>query len=303
MPNYLNLEEANGPSGQYKSKTFSSTSMHPVVTKMRETSSLNSIDITRTKTRRSTDNKSNVTSKTSSSKKMLTGVMNYDGASSITALVVFLLTNKLTSTVTTRTSTTATSTSTTTTSTITTPAPPCVPNSAVSASSLYIATSSSTIAYRCFAYEWTSPTTGWASFAFDLLHDPDYSYLDDVLVYAGAVQMLTNTDFETSNLSHWIRTTSNGACGGAPSEVCNFLYHSENYSAYDGSNGCADQLSQQFMATSGEIYIVSCWLKSGSTGSVVSANITLSGTPSNKALNLSLTGFGFGASTTLIQAH
>ncbi|CAF4361306.1 unnamed protein product [Rotaria socialis] len=279
MPNYLNLEEANGPSGQYKSKTFSSTSMHPVVTKMRETSSLNSIDITRTKTRRSTDNKSNVTSKTSSSKKMLTGVMNYDGASSITALVVFLLTNKLTSTVTTRTSTTATSTSTTTTSTITTPAPPCVPSSA------------------------TSPTTGLASFAFDLLHDPDYSYLDDVLVYAGAVQMLTNTDFETSNLSHWIRTTSNGACGGAPSEVCNFLYHSENYSAYDGSNGCADQFSQQFMATSGEIYIVSCWLKSGSTGSVVSANITLSGTPSNKALNLSLTGFGFGASTTLIQAH
>ncbi|CAF3602762.1 unnamed protein product [Rotaria socialis] len=214
MPNYLNLEEANGPSGQYKSKTFSSTSMHPVATKMRETSSLNSIDITRTKTRRSTDNKSNVTSKTSSSKKMLTGVMNYDGASSITALVVFLLTNKLTSTVTTRTSTTATSTSTTTTSTITTPAPPCVPSSAVSASSLYIAASSS------------------------------YSYLDDVLVYAGAVQMLTNTDFETSNLSHWIRTTSNGACGGAPSEVCNFLYHSENYSAYDGSNGCADQLSQ-----------------------------------------------------------
>ncbi|CAF3274378.1 unnamed protein product [Rotaria socialis] len=164
----------------------------------------------------------------------------------ITALVVFLLTNKLTSTVTTRTSTTATSTSTTTTSTITTPAPPCVPSSAVSASSLYIAASS------------------------------NYSYLDDVLVYAGAVQMLTNTDFETSNLSHWIRTTSNGACGGAPSEVCNFLYHSENYSAYDGSNGCADQFSQQFMATSGEIYIVSCWLKSGSTGSVVSANITLS---------------------------
>ncbi|CAM4989068.1 unnamed protein product, partial [Rotaria socialis] len=27
------------------------------------------------------------------------------------------------------------------------------------------------------------------------------------------------------------------------------------------------------------------------------------GAPSNKALNLSLTGFGFGASTTLIQAH
>ncbi|CAF4383851.1 unnamed protein product, partial [Rotaria magnacalcarata] len=83
--------------------------------------------------------------------------------------------------------------------------------------------------------------------------------------------MLSNTGFETGNLSPWIRTTPNGACGGAPATACNFGYHSGNYSACDGSNGCADRLSQQFMATSGEIYIVSFWLKSGSTGSVISA--------------------------------
>ncbi|CAF5035449.1 unnamed protein product, partial [Rotaria magnacalcarata] len=28
--------------------------------------------------------------------------------------------------------------------------------------------------------------------------------------------MLSNTGFETGNLSPWIRTTPNGACGGAP---------------------------------------------------------------------------------------
>ncbi|CAF1278324.1 unnamed protein product [Rotaria magnacalcarata] len=353
MPNYPNLEEANDPSDQYKSKTFSSTSLRSIVTKMRGTSSLNSIKITRTKRRRSTGDKSNVTPETSSSKKMLTRVMNYDGASNnssrvklrgdyqeqeskersrrssvdvtadklkktvqhnekntihkitrryigkiyagcsicccistcfgillllmgITALLVFLLTNKQTTTVTTTTSTTATSTSTTTTSTTTTPAPPCVPTSVGSANSLYTTSSSSTTAYTCFAYEWTSPTTGLVTLAFNLRHDPDYWYLDDVLVYAGVVQMLSNTGFETSNLSPWIRTTPNGACGGAPAAVCNFGYHSGNYSACDGSNGCADRLSQQFMATSGEIYIVSFWLKSGSTGSVISANITLS---------------------------
>ena len=58
--------------------------------------------------------------------------------------------------------------------------------------------------------------------------------------------------------------------------VSNTSPHTGTYGFSDGSNGCADQVSQQFTATAGQVYIVSFWLKSGSTGSVISAKVTLS---------------------------
>lgn len=88
--------------------------------------------------------------------------------------------------------------------------------------------------------------------------------------------MLSNRGFESGTLSPWIRTTPNGACAGTPAGVGTSSVKSGTYSLHDGSNGCADQISQQFTATAGQIYIVSFWLKSGSTGSTVSALVTLS---------------------------
>ncbi|CAF3857850.1 unnamed protein product [Rotaria sp. Silwood1] len=185
----------------------------------------------------------------------------------IAAILVFIFTSKHITTITT----------TSTTSTTTTPAPPCAPTSVGSASTLYTTSSSNGTSYTCLAYEWTSPTTGLVTLAFEFRHDPNYWFLDDVSVYAGAVQMLNNTGFETGSLSPWIRTTPYGSCGGTGGFVSSaFSSHSGSYKLFDGSSGCADRISQQFTATAGQVYFVSFWLKSGSTGSPVSAKVTLS---------------------------
>jgi hypothetical protein len=126
------------------------------------------------------------------------------------------------------------------------------------------------------AYAWTSPATGVVTLAFQFRHDPDYWFLDDVSVYDGGSQMLTNGGFETGSLSPWIRTTPNGPCSGSPGQVGNISPHTGTYGLDDGSNGCADQISQQFTATAGQVYAVSFWLKSGAVGSTVSVNVTLS---------------------------
>ncbi len=125
----------------------------------------------------------------------------------------------------------------------------------------------------CSAYEWTSPTTGLVTLAFQFRNDPDYWYLDDVSVYAGANQMISNGGFETGSFSPWVVTPG---CGGTPAAVSTVSPHSGNYDLRDGTAVCADEVSQQFMATVGQIYVVSFWLQSGGTGSGISALVTLS---------------------------
>jgi len=88
--------------------------------------------------------------------------------------------------------------------------------------------------------------------------------------------MISNGDFETGSLSPWVVTLPNGSCGGLRAGVSTSSPHNGTYSLIDGSMGCADQLSQQFTATAGDIYVISFWLKSGSTGSGISARVTLS---------------------------
>ncbi|CAF3712583.1 unnamed protein product [Rotaria sordida] len=168
-------------------------------------------------------------------------------------------------------------TTTSSTSSTTTPTPPCSPTSVGSASTLYTTSSGSGTSYTCFSYAWTSPATGLVTLAFEFRHDPDHWFLDDVSVYAGPVQMLNNTGFETGSLSPWVRTTPYGTCSGVAGYVCNsYSPRSGSYHLCDGSNGCADRISQQFTATAGQIYVVSFWLKSGATGSTISAKVTLS---------------------------
>jgi len=89
--------------------------------------------------------------------------------------------------------------------------------------------------------------------------------------------MLNNGGFETGSLSPWIRTTPNGVCSGTPAQITSAMSpHSGTYQLSDGSNGCTDQISQQFTAITGDVYIVSFWLKSGLSGSGISAQVTLS---------------------------
>ncbi|CAF0958552.1 unnamed protein product [Rotaria magnacalcarata] len=159
----------------------------------------------------------------------------------ITALLVFFLTNarSVTTTLTTTTSTTSTSTTSTTTTTsfisstsstcstststtATTPTPPCIPTSVGSASTLLTISSPNETTYSCYAYAWTSPTTGSVTFMFELRNDPGQWYVDDTSIYDGSTQMLTNTGFKTGSLSPWVRTGPSGNCGGYVAQICNY---------------------------------------------------------------------------------
>jgi hypothetical protein len=155
--------------------------------------------------------------------------------------------------------------------------PPCPPVNAGSSSTLLSISSVSVTGYICYCYEWTAPTTGTVTLAFQIRNDPSYSYLDDVNVYAGSTQLLVNGGFETGSLSPWVKSYPNGACafGTLSGQVCTSNLHSGSYDYCDGCNTVADELSQSFMATAGQVYVVSFWLATGATGSVISALVTL----------------------------
>ncbi|UJR17720.1 hypothetical protein I4U23_004618 [Adineta vaga] len=161
--------------------------------------------------------------------------------------------------------------------TATTPTPPCTPSSIGSSSNLLTASSGSTSSYACYAYEWTPVTSGTVTLTFVLQHNPDYWFLDDVSVYNGAVQMLTNGGFESGSFSPgWSQTAPTGCGSGTTGYVSSSYRRSGSYGYADGCNGRTDRLSQSFAATAGQSYIVSFWLKSGNSGSGVSISVTLS---------------------------
>jgi hypothetical protein len=87
--------------------------------------------------------------------------------------------------------------------------------------------------------------------------------------------MLINGGFESGTLSPWVRTTPDGPCAGVAGAVCTSLPHTGTHDLCDGSNGCEDAISQSFIATAGQIYNVTFWMKSGVATPVVKANVTL----------------------------
>ncbi|CAF0770266.1 unnamed protein product [Adineta ricciae] len=211
----------------------------------------------------------------------------------LTALLIALLTNKGTTTTTTSststtststtsaTTTTSTSETTTTTSstatTTTTPVPPCTPNPVGSASTLLTASSGTTSSYACYAYEWIPTISGTVTLTFSFQHNPSYWFLDDVSVYNGAIQMLSNGDFESGSFSPgWTRVAPTGCGSGTTGYISSSYRRTGSYGYADGCNSHTDQLSQSFVATAGQSYIVSFWLKSGANGSGVSISVTLS---------------------------
>ncbi|CAF3284400.1 unnamed protein product [Rotaria sp. Silwood2] len=156
------------------------------------------------------------------------------------------------------------------------PTPPCTPV-AVGSSSVLFSTSSLITSYTCKAYSWTSNKTGNIALAFQLRDDPDYWYVDDVSVYNGGVQMLVNGGFESGFLSPgWIRTTPNGVCSGPGGTVSSISPRTGSYCLRDGYIGCADQISQSFAVTAGQLYVVSFWIQAGGSGAGTSASVTIS---------------------------
>ena len=112
------------------------------------------------------------------------------------------------------------------------------------------------------------------SLTFQMRHDPDYWFLDDVSVVQGATEMISNGGFETGSLSPWTTFLLNGTLG-SPAAVGHLSPHSGIYALDDGSNGQSDSLRQTFSAVAGQMYIVSFWLKSGATGTGTIVNVTL----------------------------
>ncbi|CAF4107740.1 unnamed protein product [Adineta steineri] len=156
------------------------------------------------------------------------------------------------------------------------PTPPCAAVSVGTNSSLYRASSGPTI-YTCKTYSWTSPRTGTVTLAFQLRNDPDYWYVDDISVYNKGVQMLVNGGFESGPASPgWTLSTPYGTCS-TPGKINTVSPRTGLYSLQDGSSSCtADQISQSFAVIAGQTYVVSFYIKTGLTGSVISISVTLS---------------------------
>jgi hypothetical protein len=95
----------------------------------------------------------------------------------------------------------------------------------------------------------------------------------------GATQMLINGNFETGSRSPWIRAPPSppGSCPGTPgAQVVTLSPHTGNYNLQDQCKSRIDKISQSFMTTAGQVYIVSFWLQSDSTMFTTLANVTLS---------------------------
>jgi len=135
-------------------------------------------------------------------------------------------------------------------------------------------TSSIYPAYTYYSYVWTA-TSSSAKLSFFFRHDPGGWMLDDVKVYHGVTQLISNGGFENGNLIGWTHTGT-----------CNFFsgvaYHGFNsaksgyYYYYDVCAKYGDTISQTFSTIPGDIYIISFWLTNYyCCGKTELANVTI----------------------------
>lgn len=111
---------------------------------------------------------------------------------------------------------------------------------------------------------------------FEIQHDPDWWYLDNVSIYHGATQLLINGGFETGSLSPWTVTSSPSGCSSGAGSVVSSPCSYGVYCYKDGCKFGSDFLRQQFNVMAGELYVISFFLQLGVTGSVAFINVTLS---------------------------
>ena len=129
-------------------------------------------------------------------------------------------------------------------------------------------------AYTPYSYTWIA-TGSSATLSFFFRHDPSFWLLDDITVYHGMTQLVSNGGFETGDLTGWTYSSGCGSAGG--------LAHSNSQNAHTGSwyyfDGCtsyADELSQTFLTIPGDAYIISFWLTNdGCCSPIEIANVTI----------------------------
>ena len=107
--------------------------------------------------------------------------------------------------------------------------------------------------YTCYAYTWVA-TGSSATLSFFFRHDPGAWMLDDIEVYHGVTQLITNGGFESGDLSGW---SYSGSCWWNTGEVRfgSSSAKSGNYYYYDR---CAylggDTIRQTFTTVAGDTY-------------------------------------------------
>ncbi|CAF1438110.1 unnamed protein product [Didymodactylos carnosus] len=131
--------------------------------------------------------------------------------------------------------------------------------------------------YMCYVYGFYA-TSQAHTLSFGFQQDPAWWHLDDVFVVADDEnqQLLINGCFEMGNLTGW-NYSDNGGCIAGWSIVENIVNnaHSGTYYYFAGCSGKPDYLSQTFVTTPGQLYVISFWLENaGGTPSL--ANITIS---------------------------
>ncbi|CAF1453989.1 unnamed protein product [Adineta steineri] len=245
-----------------------------------ETSSIQGVASTTTTT--TTSSTSTTTSTTSSSTTTTTTTRTTTTATTTTktTTTTTTTTKRTTTTATTTTKTTTTTTTTTTTkttTTIVTTTPPCSPQPRPTGVLLNITqpSSSNYPLYDCYAYIWVA-TGASATLSFFFRQDAGGWMLDDVSVYHGTAQLITNGGFETGNLNAW---NYSGSCflnkgeaySGSSYAKTGSYYYYDRCALYDG-----DTISQTFSTIVGNTYVISFWLTNCGCCSLTEiANVTI----------------------------
>lgn len=119
-----------------------------------------------------------------------------------------------------------------------------------------------------YEMNFTSPNVTSLTLMFSFRTDPNFWYLDNVVVAnSSGQQLLSNGNFEQGTLAKWVYCNpSNASYSGGIVSSSSYCYGS--YCYRDGSVGAFDYLSQNFTVNAYQTYTVGFYVSIGSTFSV-----------------------------------